>query len=299
MSTNFHTYTTQLKTWPWEVYDCMQELDMHVLVDGKQNRYDINWNPSQLQNAVYNLDLSKCDLKGLYELLNGKGIDATLLVTSEDTASWTNYTQQYPLRDVVNTKVLQFRPKQRISAHEGLIIRVRIVVSGISIMSEEPIQKYSVLDEKIFNLHIDTFASEFDVRLVDSVYGDATYIVRRQSGSNALTQPTQECVYVEFDRNAYNKYLTVLTSPVGKALTAMIVSDILSEIAYSCIDDLDQEDIEITSLEVDESSMVGKMIHTFGYSNLSEFRNDLIDNPNSIRHRSRRLMKITNKLLSI
>lgn len=299
MDTKSLTYTTQITTRPWEVYQYLKELNLHVIVDGKKNRYDMNWRPNQLQNATYNLDFSECNVKEMVDILDDKGIDACLLITCEDTASWTNYTQQYQLREVINTKILQFKPKQRVSAHEGLIIRVRIVVNSLRKISEEPIQKYSLLDEKVFNLHVDIFASEFDVRLVDSVEGDSAYRVCRQNGSDALTQPIQECVYVEFDRNAYDKYLTASTTSVGKALSAIIVSDILSEIAFSCINDLDFDEEETISVDEDNSSMIMKLVRVFEYSDVNEFRKDLMKNPNVIRHRSRRLMKITSKLLSI
>lgn len=288
-----------MKTTPWETYDYLQHADLHVVVEDKKYPFDKNWDAVDLQNASYILDLSKCNLNKLLDVLESKGIEASLLVTIEDPSSWTNYTQKHNLLDVVNAKNLPFRSKNRVGAHEGIIIRLRIVVKNLKQQIEEPLQKYSVLDETVFNIHVDVFATEFDVRLVDILDDDIAYRVRRVDKSDSLLQPTQECVYVEFDRNSYNHYRSILNSPAGKVISSMIMSDIISEIAYACVSDLIDRDDYVSDMDESDISMFNKLKSVLGYSSVSELQKDLMNNPTAIRHLSRKIVKLASKFPSL
>jgi hypothetical protein len=285
---------------PWEMYDHLEHVILDVVNKGNVQPHDKVWLADELRECTFRLDFKPCDFDNLLKIVSDKGIIPQLLITTEDSASWSSYTQKYEVKDIANS-IVEYRPKNKISAHEGLTIRVRIIVKDIQSEQITALRKYSVIAEKIIHLHVDTYASEFDVRQVDALPNDIVFRVVANPSIEPFEQPLHECIYIEFLKQAYEKYVLALNTKVGKAFNAMILSNIIAESAYliaSEVRDRSPEEIIISSND-DDPSMVVKLCKILDYVTFQEFQRDLIDFPEQIMHRARKRVHLAKLFITI
>lgn len=303
MSNPKEQYSVQLVQSPWEMYENLNETILKVSTENKQF-YDYNrvWLPRLLQTCSFRFEFYKCELEALYDSLLAKGITPELLITTEDNSKWTNYTQSYDIKMITSSQhqVINFRPKTQVSAHDGLVVRVRIIVKHLSMKRDKALQQYSVLSEKVFLLHVDTHASDFSVRLVDNVDNKMGFRVVLNYNSNPFEQSIHECITIEFMSKAYLRYQQISHTNVGKALSKLILGHIISEVVYSVISIVNEQfDDFIIDTEVIEKPMVNQLYSLLKYSSFKEFQRDCKDNPERIIQRARTVVDIEGSFLTI
>lgn len=296
-------YSIQLVQSPWEMYDNLDEVTLKVSTEHKQY-YDHNrvWYPKQLQTCSFRFDFQNCDLENLYENLLSRGIISELLITVEDNSTWSSYTQSYDIKNIVSNphQIVDYKPKMHISAHDGLVIRLRLIVKHLSMKRDKALQKYSVLSEKVFLLHVDTHASDFAVRLVEHVNDRMGFKVIFNSNSSPFEQPIHECITIEFMSKAYQHYQQICQTSAGKALSKMILGHILSEIVCCLIPMVNEPpdgfDINVEALE---QPMMAKLCILLQYKTFQEFQRDCKENPERIIQRARTVVNIEQSLVAI